>query len=108
VHGDRSRTMFKYVDGLCVEYLSQHAENPNNTFPLNATGNPALTINAGFSGAEPHLLPVGMMLIGGEFEDATVLRLANAYERLRNESPDYSTVETRLRSAMISSTQKPR
>jgi len=38
----------------------------------NATGNPALTINAGFSATEPPL-PIGMMMIGRDFEDATVL-----------------------------------
>ena len=91
-----------------VDYLNQHVKNADNTFPPNATGNPALTINAGFSGPEPHLLPIGMMLIGREFDDATVLRLANAYEQLRNASPDYSTVETRLRSAIMSASQKPR
>jgi len=83
-----------------ADYLNQHAENPNNTFPVNATGNPALTINAGFSATEPPL-PIGMMMIGRDFEDANVLRLAHAYERLRNSSPAYTAVETRLRSAMI-------
>jgi len=74
----------------------------------NATGNPALTINAGFSATEPPL-PIGMMMIGRDFEDATVLHLAHAYERLRNSSPTYSAMETRLHSAMMSSSaQKPR
>lgn len=88
--------------GLTVtEYLKEHARNTDNTFPVNATGNPALTINAGFSSSEPHL-PIGMTMIGRHFEDLTVLRLAHAYERLRNASPAYSDVETRLRSAMKS------
>jgi len=87
--------------GLCTEYLKEHARNTDNTFPVNATGNPALTINAGFSSSEPRL-PIGMTMIGRHFEDLTVLRLAHAYERLRNASPAYSDVETRLRSAMKS------
>lgn len=85
--------------GLTVtEYLIEYSRNTDNTFPVNATGNPALTINAGFSSSEPHL-PIGMMMIGRHFEDATVLRLAHAYERLRN-ATSYSDMETRLRSAM--------
>ena len=79
--------------------MRENARNPENTFPANATGNPALTINAGFSRSEPHL-PIGMMMIGKHFEESTVLRLAHAYERLRNASPAYSDMETRLRSAM--------
>jgi len=71
---------------------------------VNATGNPALTINAGFSSDEPQL-PIGMMMIGRYFDDATVLRLAHAYERLRNSTSTYCDVETRLRSAMHSQTR---
>jgi len=87
--------------GLCAEYFSQNEQNPDNTFPPNITGNPALSINAGFSSSEPHL-PVGMMMIGRHFEDSMVLRLAHAYERLRNASSVYSDMETRLRAAMKS------
>jgi len=72
-----------------------------NTFPVNATGNPALTINAGFSSSEPHL-PIGMMMIGRHFEESMVLRVAHAYENLRNASSDYSDMEKRLRAAMKS------
>jgi len=42
------------------------------------------------------------MLIGKRFDDATVLRLGHAYERLRNASSDYLDMEMRLRSAMKS------
>jgi len=88
---------------LCIEYLAEYSRNTDNTFPVNATGNPALTINAGFSGSEPQL-PIGMMMIGRHFEEATVLRLAHAYERLRN-ATSYWDVEMRLRSAMKSQKQ---
>jgi len=86
---------------MYADYLSEYARNTDNTFPLNATGNPALTINAGFSSSEPHL-PIGLMMIGRDFEDATVLRLAYAYERLRDASPGYRDMEKNLRSAMKS------
>ena len=46
------------------------------------TGHPALTINAGFSDG----LPVGMMIVGKKFDEATVLNVAFAYERLRDTS----------------------
>ncbi|CAH3021058.1 unnamed protein product, partial [Porites evermanni] len=53
-----------------------------NTGPFNVTGHPALTINAGFSDG----LPVGMMIVGRKFDEATVLNVAFAYERLRDTS----------------------
>ena len=46
------------------------------------TGHPALTINAGFSDG----LPVGMMIVGRKFDEATVLNVAFSYERLRDTS----------------------
>ena len=85
----------------CVEYVTQKSKSVENTIPVNCTGNPALSMNAGFSSSEPHL-PIGMMMIGRQFEDATVLRLAHAYEHLRNASSVYSDMETRLRSAIKS------
>ena len=88
-------------DFAYIEYLSQNANMADNTFPPNATGNPALSINAGFSSSEPHL-PVGMMMIGGHFQDSMVLRQAHAYERLRNASSAYLDMETRLHAAMKS------
>ncbi|XP_066284639.1 amidase-like [Branchiostoma lanceolatum] len=51
-----------------------------NTCPFNLTGHPAISINAEFS----HGLPVGMMIVGRHFEDATVLRVAHAYEKIRD------------------------
>ncbi|MCF7548577.1 amidase [Pseudonocardia sp. WMMC193] len=47
-----------------------------NTSPFNSTGHPACSVPAGLSGG----LPVGMMLVGRRFDDATVLRAAHAYE----------------------------
>ena len=51
-----------------------------NTGPFDATGHPALTINAGFSEG----LPVGMMIIGKQFDDTSVLQAAYAFEKLRD------------------------
>ena len=51
-----------------------------NTAPFDATGHPALSINAGFSEG----LPVGMMIVGKQFDDATVLKVAHAFEQLRD------------------------
>ncbi|XP_019633473.1 PREDICTED: uncharacterized protein LOC109476898 [Branchiostoma belcheri] len=51
-----------------------------NTCPFNVTGHPGLSINAGFLQG----LPVGMMIIGRHFEDATVLKVAHAFENIRD------------------------
>ena len=48
--------------------------------PFNVSGHPALTINAGFSDG----LPVGMMIVGRKFDEATVLNVAYAYETIRD------------------------
>ena len=53
-------------------------EVANFTIPFNLTGQPALTVCAGFGDGG---LPVGAQLIGRPFEDATVLRAGHAYEQ---------------------------
>ena len=50
----------------------------------NLTGHPAVTINAGFSEG----LPVGLMVTGRLYEEATVLAVALAYERARGPISD--------------------
>jgi aspartyl-tRNA(Asn)/glutamyl-tRNA(Gln) amidotransferase subunit A len=52
-------------------------EAANFTNPFNITGQPALTVCAGFGEGG---LPVGVQIIGRPFEDATVLRAGHAYE----------------------------
>ena len=47
-----------------------------NTAPFDVTGNPAISVPCAFSDG----LPVGLMLVGRHFDDATVLRAAHAYE----------------------------
>lgn len=48
-----------------------------NTSPFDVTGHPASSIPAGTSDG----LPVGLMFVGGLFDDATVLRASHAFER---------------------------
>eukprot|EP00105_Crassostrea_gigas_P007217 XP_011421397.1 PREDICTED: uncharacterized protein Amidase [Crassostrea gigas] len=51
-----------------------------NTAPFNATGHPALSVNAGLSEG----LPCGMMIVGRMFDDLTVLQVARAFEKIRD------------------------
>ena len=45
----------------------------------NLTGQPAISVNAGFSSEG---LPIGMQIVGKPFEEATVLQVADAYQQL--------------------------
>jgi amidase len=49
-----------------------------NTSPMNITGHPAISVPAGLVDG----LPAGMMIVGKRFDDATVLRVADAFESL--------------------------
>jgi aspartyl-tRNA(Asn)/glutamyl-tRNA(Gln) amidotransferase subunit A len=48
------------------------------TRPFNLTGHPAASIPCGFTAAG---LPVGLQIVGRAFDEATVLRVADAYQR---------------------------
>jgi amidase len=50
--------------------------NLHNTSPFDVTGNPALSVPCATSDG----LPVGLMLVGRHFDDATVLRAGHAYQ----------------------------
>jgi aspartyl-tRNA(Asn)/glutamyl-tRNA(Gln) amidotransferase subunit A len=50
-----------------------------NTFLGNMTGLPAITIPCGFSKGPP-ALPIAIQFYGRAFDEATILRVANAYE----------------------------
>jgi amidase len=54
-----------------------------NTAPFDVSGHPATTVPAGLSDG----LPVGMMIIGRRFGDATCLRVADAFETLSGGFP---------------------
>jgi aspartyl-tRNA(Asn)/glutamyl-tRNA(Gln) amidotransferase subunit A len=47
------------------------------TAPFNVTGHPALSVCCGFT---PDHLPIGLQIVGGVFDEGTVLRVAHAYE----------------------------
>ncbi len=49
----------------------------DNTAPFDLTGHPALSIPCGKSNG----LPVGLMLVGRQFDDATLLRAGHAFEQ---------------------------
>jgi aspartyl-tRNA(Asn)/glutamyl-tRNA(Gln) amidotransferase subunit A len=51
---------------------------PLLTMPFNVTGSPAMSVCCGYSGTG---LPLSFQLVGKRFDDATVLRLAHAYEQ---------------------------
>jgi aspartyl-tRNA(Asn)/glutamyl-tRNA(Gln) amidotransferase subunit A len=50
------------------------------TYPFNLTGLPALSLPCGF---DSRGLPVGLQIAGRPFDEATVLRVAQAYENVR-------------------------
>ena len=60
-----------------LDYTTNSIEN---TVPFNATGHPALSINTGLLKG----LPVGMQITGKMFDESTVLKVAYAYECLRD------------------------
>jgi aspartyl-tRNA(Asn)/glutamyl-tRNA(Gln) amidotransferase subunit A len=49
------------------------------TRPFNFSGHPACSVPCGFTAAG---LPIGMQLVGRPFDEATVLRAADAYQRI--------------------------
>jgi aspartyl-tRNA(Asn)/glutamyl-tRNA(Gln) amidotransferase subunit A len=53
-------------------------DRPSLTMPFNVTGSPAMSVCCGFTEAG---LPLSYQLVGKRFQDATVLRAADAYER---------------------------
>jgi amidase len=60
------------------EVLGAALGNLHNTAAFDVTGNPALSVPCGMSDGRP----IGMMLVGRHFDDATVLRAGHAYQQL--------------------------
>jgi aspartyl-tRNA(Asn)/glutamyl-tRNA(Gln) amidotransferase subunit A len=52
--------------------------NVHHSFSANLTGQPALTVPCGLAG---NGLPIGFQLLGRPFDEATLFRMAHAYER---------------------------
>jgi amidase len=65
------------ADAPREEVLGRALEMLANTSPFDVSGHPACSVPAGLADG----LPVGMMLIGKHFDDATVLRVAQAFEQ---------------------------
>lgn len=57
----------------------ERAGRPSHTAPFNLGGQPAISIPCGF---DPDGLPIGLQLVGRLFDDATVLRVADAYQQV--------------------------
>jgi amidase len=64
-----------------ADVLTAALSNIANTAPIDVTGNPALSVPCAFADG----LPVGLMLVGRHFDDATVLRAGRAFEAVRGE-----------------------
>ena len=64
-------------DASREEYIARALEMVVNTAPFDVTGHPAISVPCALSKG----LPVGAMLIGKSFGEATVLRAAHALER---------------------------
>ncbi len=62
-----------------TEVFARGLEIVTNTGPFDVTGHPSVSVPC----AAPAGLPIGLMLVGRRFEDATVLRAAAAFERAR-------------------------
>ncbi|HLY88411.1 MAG TPA: amidase [Acetobacteraceae bacterium] len=64
---------------------------PSFTMPFNVTGYPAMCVCSGFGDSD---LPVSIQLVGKPFQEATVLRIADAFEKatpFRNRRPAMSS-----------------
>ncbi|XP_070558609.1 uncharacterized protein in nthA 5'region-like [Ptychodera flava] len=67
-------------DATISEIWEQATNSYANMCPYNLTGHPALSINTGFSDG----LPVGMMMVRRKFEESMLLKVAYAYEKMRD------------------------
>ena len=58
--------------------MARALEMIGNTCPFDASGHPGINVPCGREGG----LPVGLMLTGRRYDEATVLRAAAAFEKL--------------------------
>ncbi len=65
------------ADVSLAGYLDTALTMIGNTAPFDVSGHPACSVPAGLVDG----LPAGLMIIGGQFADATVLRVAHTYEQ---------------------------
>ena len=59
------------------DYISLALNMQHNTCPFDVSGHPAFTVPCGKVGG----LPIGMMLVGRHFDEATLIQAAAAFER---------------------------
>ena len=71
-------TAHRYEPDIDIAGLLNHGwDMLNNTTPFDMTGHPAISIPCG----KINGLPVGLMLVGKRFDDATLFRVAHAFEQ---------------------------
>jgi amidase len=64
--------------GATPQEVTQRSwEATGNTCPINVTGHPAISLPCGREGGRP----IGMMLVGRHYDEATIYRAAAAFER---------------------------
>jgi amidase len=69
-------TKFPAKNAGVEEVVARSWEMIGNTCPFDVTGHPAMTMPCGATGG----LPIGLMLIGKHFDEATIYRAAAAFE----------------------------
>ncbi len=62
------------------EYVDKALNMLSNTAPFDCSGHPGINIPCGMNNG----LPIGMMLIGKRYDDATVIQAAHAFEQIGN------------------------
>ncbi|MFK7996560.1 MAG: amidase [Granulosicoccus sp.] len=65
-------------DAPLALYCQRGFEMLANTAPFDVSGHPAMSVPCGLSQG----LPVGMMLVGGRYEESSIYRAAHAFEQL--------------------------
>lgn len=74
--GPTSATPAYEIGGLVKDPLTLYA-NDVLTVPINLAGIPAISVPCGFSEG----LPIGLQIIGKHFDEATLYKVAHAYEQ---------------------------
>ena len=65
------------ADASREEYFARALEQIGNTCPFDVSHHPALTVPCGLVDG----LPIGMMLVGKHFDEATIYQAGNAFEK---------------------------
>jgi amidase len=70
-------TKIPAADASREEYVARALEMVPNTAPFDVTGHPAMNVPCAMS----HGLPIGMMLVGKHYDEATILRASHTFEK---------------------------